>query len=423
MADGDGGAIVVWMDARTTEGHYELFGQRIDSQGKTLWDSNGIPVCPGRGDEPVFLVDYGPTETGQLHPRMVPDGQGGAIITWCEGFLYAQRLGSDGEMLWGEEGVRLSATVGSSRGAKIAADGKGGAIVAWDARGEGILVEDIYVQRLDSDGNLLWGEDGLLVCSENFEQFDPLVVPDDTGGAIIAWTDLRNQQTVAVEVYCQRVDAMGNLGKGPGGIPICTSDESQSSPCMAPDGRGGAIVAWIDGRGGLETSTDIYAQRLDQDGDRRWDEAGVPICVEENRQENPAMAPDGSGGVIVGWTQVPPTDWENRDVFAQRVDSLGNTCWEDDGVAVSTSPQDQSRIRVTEDGGGGGYVTWIDSRYAASGIDIYGQHIDCDGSATWPMNGAPVCDAPREQTDHDVCPDGSGGMYAARSDCRNTEST
>src|SRR5687767_7197374 len=44
----------------------------------------------------------------------------------------------------------------------------------------------------------------------------------------------------------------------------------------AADSAGGLIVAWIDTRAGVNDSN-LYAQRLDANGNRRWDDNGTPI--------------------------------------------------------------------------------------------------------------------------------------------------
>ena len=50
--------------------------------------------------------------------------------------------------------------------------------------------------------------------------------------------------------------------------PICTATGEQNSPHMASDGSGGTIIAWADNRSG--TRWDIYAQRVDANGNVMW---------------------------------------------------------------------------------------------------------------------------------------------------------
>ena len=46
-------------------------------------------------------------------------------------------------------------------------------------------LRDIYIQRIIADGNLLWGADGILLCSAPDIQETPKMTPDGTGNFII----------------------------------------------------------------------------------------------------------------------------------------------------------------------------------------------------------------------------------------------
>ena len=50
-----------------------------------------------------------------------------------------------------------------------------------------------------------------------------------------------------------------------GGTPVCAMTNRQANPRIMPDGAGGAIIAWHDGRDGYYY--DIYALRVDDDGE------------------------------------------------------------------------------------------------------------------------------------------------------------
>ena len=60
----------------------------------------------------------------------------------------------------------------------ITTDGLGGAIVVWVENSE-----LIFAQRIDSHGNLLWGLPGVLVCTEANMRNPNDIVPDGSGGA------------------------------------------------------------------------------------------------------------------------------------------------------------------------------------------------------------------------------------------------
>src|SRR3990172_8080162 len=75
--------------------------------------------------------------------------------------------------------------------------------------------------------------------------------------------------------------------------PICTASGQQSSLQIVSDGAGGAIITWHDLRSGSSNS-DIYAQRIDADGNVQWAKDGIPVCTEVNAQNSPCIAMDGA---------------------------------------------------------------------------------------------------------------------------------
>ncbi|MDD3642456.1 MAG: hypothetical protein PHQ19_03225, partial [Candidatus Krumholzibacteria bacterium] len=83
-------------------------------------------------------------------PRSIPDGSGGAIITWEDArsgsyYIYAQHVNASGVPQWTVDGVAVCTTGNGQYDPQIAADGSGGAIITWrDTRS---VSSDIYAQR------------------------------------------------------------------------------------------------------------------------------------------------------------------------------------------------------------------------------------------------------------------------------------
>jgi hypothetical protein len=151
MADGTGGFMAVWQDARST--NYDVYAQRMSGVGSALWTANGVPVCTAANN--------------QLEPYLVTDGSGGAIITWQDGRIssvnqdvYVQRLNSTGTPLWTADGVVLCDDPGQLFNLRIAADGAGGAVTVW--RDERTAFE-IFARRVDGSGTPQWADDGIKI--------------------------------------------------------------------------------------------------------------------------------------------------------------------------------------------------------------------------------------------------------------------
>src|SRR5260221_3534997 len=69
-------------------------------------------------------------------------------------------------------------------------------------------------------------------------------------------------------------------------VALSTAAGGESYPTIAPDGSGGAIVTWGDGRNG---KTDIYAQRVNAAGVPQWTTNGVELCGAVGHQIFPTI--------------------------------------------------------------------------------------------------------------------------------------
>jgi hypothetical protein len=350
VTDGAGGAIFVWVDLRN--GSCDLYAQRVDTSGNILWTHDGVVVCDA-SDE-------------QYEPVSVADGEGGIIVAWTDdrgddSDIYAQRLDSSGAPLWTLNGVVVCDTTGYQYVASILADGAGGAFIVWEdiRTGSGTVHTDIYVQHVDGSGASLWTYNGVAACDQGSRQYDPVIATDGVGGVFIAWCDTYWDMG---DIFGQRVTESGTATWGSVGAMICGDASDQYEPSIVPDGFGGAIVVWRDFRNG---NGDIYGQRVDSSPNGLWVVDGTPLCDEANTQYDIQSVPDGGGGVFLAWNDARTG---LSGVFAQRVDIFGSTLWSPDGVSVCGAAGDQLCPVITADGAGGIVMCWEDRRYGAGDI-------------------------------------------------------
>ena len=141
----------------------------------------------------------------------------------------------------------------------IASDGAGGALLVWEDPRPGSNGKDIYAQRIDSSGNALWQADGVLLCQADDDQRYPKIVSDGFGGAVVTWWDHRDDTITNIDVYAQRVDASGSVVWQTDGVTVCAASGDQDEVYMVTDGGWGGIISWEDSRG---ADDDIYAQRV-----------------------------------------------------------------------------------------------------------------------------------------------------------------
>ena len=394
ISDGSGGVIIAWQGT-DPEGVKGVFAQRVDREGRAVWDGKVIAVCRLVSD--------------QQEPMLIPDSAGGAIVVWQDfrngkdWDLFAQRIDRSGNLRWSDEGVPISTAAGDQFEPRIAADGRGGALIAWQDLREG-PDSDLYAQVVDSTGRVRWSANGVPILAGPGAQLVSQVVPYGAGGVFV-WADSRGGGT-EVSIYAQRVDASGDPMWGPSGVLVDDGAAPNARPVSIPDGRGGLIVAWESGP--------IYAQRLDALGRLVWGDDGVALSTTDGSA--PAVAPDGDGGVIVAWQADSPGN-EASDVRAQSVRASGTLRWGANGAAVCQASGEQTEVAVARATAGGAIVMWRDARDDPFG-DLYAQRIDSTATALWQTDGIVVSDAPGFQSSLAMCSDGSGGAVAAWTDGR-----
>ena len=321
----------------------------------------------------------------------LPDGAGGLFLAWVQGngdSLFAQRVDADGNRLWGTNGVTVCGATGSQTALRIAADGAGGIVLVWtDTRTD--PQPDVYVQRVAGNGSILWTVDGVALTSAG-SLSAPDIVGDGLGGAIAAW--VLNSTDIAV----RSIDSSG-VPEGPAnGTTVCAATGNQTVPRIISDGAAGAIVTWQDAR---VSGPDIYAARFTSAGAVPWTPDGAAVVVAQGNQTLPEIATDGAGGAIVVLHYQTTFPFSLPVVLAaQRIDGSGAQLWGVNGVAVTGLVPGSHRI--VADGAGGIFAQF------PSGGGAYLQRLDMNGAAQWTSNGLSLGTG----TPLNLIPDGAGGL-------------
>ncbi len=338
-------------------------------------------------------------------PRVCSDGSGGAIITWRDARggnqddIYIQKINTTGTVLWSLDGVPLCTATGEQDAPQVCPDGSGGAIVVWEDGRPGSSEQHIYAQRISSSGSIQWTTNGTAICIASGYHSTPQICSDGSGGAIVSWVDGRAGR----DIYAQRVNGSGTIQWNPGGIVVCDAPDYQGQVQICSDANGGAIIAWQDGR--VSYAFDIYAQRVNAGGIVQWTTNGTAICTASGAHGDVQISEDGSGGAILTWTDGRSMQ---PDIYAQRINASGAIQWALNGIAVSAATGRQQFPVLCTDNVSGAIIAWQDIR-GSSGIDIYAQRINDSGVAEWTTNGVDVCIDQGNDFLNDICGDGNGG--------------
>jgi len=430
IADGTGGAIVVWEDqSRSHDATTDLYAQRVTAEGLIAdgWPADGLAICTAVGS--------------QLDPMLCTDGDGGAFIAWYDlrvnhtvpngpPVVFVQHVRGDGTLApgWPMDGMRIATIDELQLHPRIASDGVtpgGGCFVTWqDGRG---AAPGIYVQHLTTAGTPApgWPANGRALSSAG-GSFPDIVAdgaaPGPGGsGALVAWYD------PAYAIRVQRVTASGDLAAGwpANGALVSSGPTYKLYPRLLADGAGGAFLAWSDFSAFYASLADLYLQRVTGAGTLApgWSGAGVPLCTAPETQQQAGLVPDGAGGVLAVWT-----DYRDHrgQVFLQRVGSGGAPAWAADGIPLTSSTDDQGGAAAVADGAGGVIVVWSESSRDSIGIPTgraFALRVTSAGvpAPGWPAQGVAICGPLDGQGMTGAVGDGAGGIITVWDDLRDYE--
>ena len=345
--------------------------------------------------EPV-LIDGKPDR--QEDPVITRTNDNNYVIAWIDfsadldGDVYAQKIDGEGNLLWQEGGVPVCTLAGMQIALNMEPDNEGGVYIIWvDSRNPS---KDLFGQRLSANGSPLWIINGIPIATGLGDEMQNTMLPDGEGGMIIAYT---HSYAGNDDLYAKRFNANGTM-VWQNTLVISEAEGSQSDIRMAALNDGNFVFTWADKR---SADTDIYAQKINLAGDLLW---GSYLIVYSDQnglarpQVNPRIVKTSDNGVIIVWEDFR-LDTQNPDLFAQKISASGIKQWSEQGIALCTAEFAQVGPRLASDNNGGCFVVWDDLRNGnAPNVDIYAQHLSASGNALWEANGKAICIAPNEQS-------------------------
>jgi hypothetical protein len=358
--------IYVWTDCR--RGDRDIWAQKIDSEGNKLWDEDAL-ICG------VFNC--------QGDPVIIDAGDNCVIIAWVDfrneytGDIYAQKLNTDGELLWGPSGVPICLTTDYQASLNIVNDTTGGAYIIWsDGRGtEGAV---IYGTHILSNGDIAtgWETNGNPITSAAGSQYQHNICEDGSGGIVLVWRSYLYGEYD--DLYMQRVLTDGTHGWDENGILLCGAIGVQSDPEIVKGYDQICTITWLDRRN--DTEGDIYLQRISLDGQILL-ENDLCVCDAANNQRDPKIVATSDNGAIVVWKDERNNN--NYVFYVQKIDQNGTPIWDTNGLLLQSCQLYAVNADIIADDTGGAWLTLLEGSY---GANLYIQHIDLNGNLLIPDN-------------------------------------
>lgn len=252
IPDNSGGLFVFWKNLRNYNAPVLdpvlVEGQHLTSSGNKTW-----------GNEPKIIHTTNSLATnGYSYTELqaVPDGLGGAIISWTEDMdhsdgqldVLAQKVNTAGELLW-NNGVILSDPAQFSLLDGIIEANDGGVFISFlDYLSETAL--RLIIQRLGANGEKLWGTYGIELSNPNEQRQNYAVYGYFTGKYLnLCWTYQPVPNNMDFDVMMARLKADGTLMDPPGGVALDNTEDKQFSRGMVfNEVSGEYFVLWEDSR-------------------------------------------------------------------------------------------------------------------------------------------------------------------------------
>jgi len=394
VSDANEGAYIAWEDKRS--GRWRIYIQYVNERGIPQWTTNGIPVCNDTVYQKYFDMQY--------------DGNGGVFLVWEDrrfnrNSIFAQRINSSGNLLWGDEGLNVFDSLHSYYPKILSLNGN--AIISWHSYYSGGFAAEMYVQKINSSGSKLWGNNGKRLTSQSNDQWYGEIISGGNDNAIVIWNDERT----GYGIYAQKIDGNGNTLWTTNGVLVSnTSPYYRTEPKAVYNGSGGAIIAWQNQMSQFGPYH-IYAQHINSAGSKQWQPQGIPIASQDTINYELSMIPGNSDETIISWNFVDNGPYTTARI--QKINNSGTKLWGGaEGLDVCPLPGTYSHVfdGLVSDGSGGVIIASFDTRNDIN--DIYSYRFNSSGLRVWDSLGIAICNRDSAQMFPRIAKNNSGVIIA-----------
>lgn len=352
-------------------GGYKHALQLMNANGTHAFEQ-AVVVSPNRTNSATFLVDLDVSPTGD------------AVVAYDNNGIYVQKVDLDGNQLWAQDtvdGLFIPNSAGGL-GPQVVAMSDGGAVVCWsspsvtlnfqhvDADGEfGAAWQLTETGRAQSPSDMIRSGDDFILL---WVRAEGTGFTARRGLKIQKWTDTGTQLWnggVPMDVYTSNATPNRSIQSG-------------YFPRLVPDTTGGAVVAWYD-NGAFRNA---WLQHVLPMGVFRFAQDGLAVSTATNATEFRLSASVAyklpEDVYTVAYSRSNPAQ-SQFDVTVQRIDGLSQLLWNSgEGVQVSPTgnPTSFININAVDDDA---IVTWLQYFGANAPMAVHSTRLDETGTQVW----------------------------------------
>jgi hypothetical protein len=354
--------IVFWSDAIL--GDMDVYAQKINPSGVAVWS------------EPLLIVD----KTGdQAIMDVVKTSDNNFIILWREYEIeenlgvWAQKITSNGQRLWGDNGVEIADGGLTIMDAIPVANAVGGAFIIY---AYGYASYSIMGQYLDALGNQLWQEGGIPLVSfssyVNLEQ----ALSDAAGGVIINYSNYQDSQNL------NHLVRISDTGSVIGNNPLIPAGAFPGQQYQIMTGSSGQYILYYVYN---DINPFVRLAKIDNLGNLL-----LPQIVEYPLSTydvalNVTVASISDGGLAVAWkssTEAGEVRWR-----VQRLSGNFVPLWQEPGVQFGSSSFDGGDISMSVGTNDNVWLAWDNTDNAGIVRTVKAQMVSSTGVPAWTAEG------------------------------------
>lgn len=278
--------------------------------------------------------------TNEVTPRIATLPDGSSYVSWFESAptinyqMRLQRLDANGNKLWGPDGIVVSANANSTTLFRydLKVDQQGNALLGFQDARTGVSQCVIY--KISPTGTQLWGANGIaLLDATATTGLSPTIAVTNSNNVVVCWN---SSGTAGSWISFQKFSPSGTaLWPAVQRIQGTTATERYDRPYPMPVGTDDVLLPHVRRTGtGTGVST-LMARRYNAAGTAVW---AAPVQVSTKPVGFtffPEPVSDGNDGYFVALNSGNPANATLGDVYVQHVTSTG-TLWSTDGTEALT---------------------------------------------------------------------------------------
>jgi hypothetical protein len=362
--DSSGNVIVAFLDTRRDPNNPQVTASKLTRNGHTIWGPMGVALT---------------NDPGSHHdPKVTVTSDGFIVVGWTNGnVVQLQKLTTSGLPLWiGQTAMGRGKVIQESGFSYTLSDlhagDNGSVIVSWVRSQSFSSPKYLYANKLSSTGQLMWGSGHVHVFDGGSLQFGefPYFTPDGSGGGIFSWYS----SSPSLQVYAQHILANGTEAfPHNGSVGSTNTQRVRVSPSVSWNPATQETFLFWTEQNSLQSMAGVWGQKFNSTGTRQWSDTGLVLVPLGNDSQDWVENVQIGTGALVFWVDSP--GFGSGTIKATKLDGNGGTVCAQ--FPVSTTSANKSRLAAAIAPSGLSALTWEDDRNGENDIFIQNVNADC----------------------------------------------